>query len=245
MKKGKKIFGLWFKAWFVLAIISILIMLISPKHAKGAASVIMATFFAMPVRDWLNRLAEWFIWTYVHINSKKGAKIKVWATYYPLTDTDESTPLDNPAFMGTIRFAIGLIIFILTLLALIFQKISLNCVYAVLHTVEFIVRGKIKPLAILINLLLSIGFLIFLWLTIKKFINEEGIIDQNTGKFNLKELWWKLLIVLGVIIVKIILSNLLFKYTLSMMITSLLFWISVIIIIVIIAVVVVLAIDNL
>ena len=220
--KVKKIFGVWFWAWASLAATMVITMFLFPAWKETCSSIIMSSMFMMPIRNWCQRLIRWWIDYYSSINSEFKSRINPFATYNKLLD-DDDTRSENIAFYRGINLILLIVSSILALIFLIFKKCSFQCVFSVLHTFEFIVRGKISPVALLFYILITITFFILLWFFFKEVV-VNGIIFDVDGKI----IWKKALIIFSVALVgfygKIIVSALLLNYMFNMIVSSVIFW---------------------
>ena len=227
MEKAKAVFNKWFWIWIAIAAALLITMIVvgnqdgdNTRLMYGLASVIMASFMVMPIRDWLYRLFVWAIDYVSSINTKFKDRVNQHATYNRLVN-----PLireENVGFYRTLKYVINFITLIMALLWLVFNRTSFHVVYAFLHTWEFIFRGKISYLAILANLLLTLGFIWLVWWFVGQFLT--GKLHDDDGRINWPSAWWKILIMVIGFFAKIIISAILKKYTSDMLIAKLVFW---------------------
>ena len=226
MKTAKRIFSGWFWAWLILAIVMVVGMLIVGTNnnvaVKGMAATIMATLMLLPVRDWMYRFIVWAIDYVSSINTNFKDRINPYATYNRLVEPTKRE--ENVGFYRTLKFVIGVICVILALLWLVFQGTSLNVVYTFLHTWEFIFRGKVGFLAILVYILLTLGFCYLVYWFIGQVLNGELYVNDGSGRIDWGHSWWKILLMIGGLYAKIIIGGLLMRYTGAMLWSAVSFW---------------------
>ena len=221
MKNAKRVFNKFFWVWFVSTIILVGAMLIAGQpYAKGMAAVIMASFMVLPVRDWMYRFLVWAIDYVSSINTNFKDRINPHATYNRLVDPSKRE--ENVGFYRSLKVAINIVCVILALLWLVFQGTSFNVVYAWLHTIEFIFRGKIGFLALLIYILITLAFIYLVYWFVGQVLN--GNLYDSSGRLDWSSCWWKIAIAVGGFYAKILLSGLLLKFTAGMIGSSLIFW---------------------
>lgn len=221
MKNAKKIFNKFFWVWFVATILLVGAMLITGQPlAKSFAATIMALFMLLPVRDWIYRFLVWAIDYVSSINTNFKDRINPHATYNRLVDPSKRE--ENVGFYRSLKVAIGIICLILALLWLVFQGTSFNVVYAWLHTIEFIFRGKIGFLALLFYVLITLGYIYMVYWFVGQVLN--GNLYDDSGRLDWRSCWWKIAIAVVGFYAKIIISGLLLKFTAGMIWSNLVFW---------------------
>ena len=192
----KKHLNGWLFTWLSITVVCVLLMLLVPAWKLSLSATVMALLMLMPIRDWLCRFID---------NDLKKMMSK--------HDIDESAisfkALKMIAVVATI---------ILALLWMVFQKTAFNVLYSWLHSLEFIVRGRISWLSLLIYVLLTIAFVFFVRWAIGLIATRKRIT------------WWRILIMVGGFYLKVILSALLLKFTFTMTMHSIFFWTAVIVI---------------
>ena len=224
MKNALKVFNAWFWVWAVISAILVGIMLIvgndNQRAVYGMAATIMALFMVMPVRNWLYRFVVWAINYVSSINTNFKDRINPVATYNLLIDPTKRE--ENVGFYRSLKIVIGIIMVILALLWLVFQRTSFNIVYAFLHTWEFIFRGRISFLALLVYILLSLGFYYLVYWFIGQVLN--GKLHNDTGKLDWSKALWRILLAVVGFYVKIIIGGALLRYTAEMILATVGFW---------------------
>lgn len=207
----KALFGIWFWIWVVSTIILGIGAACAPTLRKVLCATILATFALLPMHDWIYQLTIWVLRRMSTISTKIRNKIIPYTTLSNLLKPENKE--DNKVFYFTIRFTVFDCMLILALIFMTFQRLPMNIIYIILHTVEFIVTGKIGWFRLLIYVvLLNIFFFVMKW-AFRLFAREE-ILDDD-GKF-IKEDWWKIAIIIATILVKIIFTTILLKFTFYM-----------------------------
>ena len=207
----KAIFGIWFWIWVVSTVILGVASACAPTLKRVLLAAILATFTILPMHDWIYQLTIWVLRRMSTISTKMRNKIVPYAALSELLKPENKE--DNKVFYFTIRFTIFDFMLILALIFMTFQTLPLNIIYIILHTVEFIFTGKIGWFRLLIYVvLLNVFFFVMKW-AFRLFAKEE-ILDDD-GKF-IKEDWWKVAIIIATILVKIILTTILLKFTFYM-----------------------------
>lgn len=223
MKNAKKIFSGWFWIWAIVSIILVGAMLIvghNKAAANGMAAAIMALLMVLPVRDWMYRFIVWAIDYVSSINTNFKDRINPHATYNRLVDPTKRE--ENVGFYRSLKVVIGVITVILALLWLVFQGTSFNVVYAFLHTVEFILRGKIGWLALLVYILITIGYIYAVYRFVGLVLNGE--LYDSTGSIDWQHSWWMIALMVAIFYFKIIFSGVLLKFTAAMIFSEVIFW---------------------
>lgn len=223
MKNAKKLFNGWFWSWLGLTVLLVVAMMIVGKqpHTSNMAAVIMATFMLLPVRDWMYRGIVWAI-DYV-ASIKTGFRKRIYPHTTYTTMGNQKDHVVNPGFYRTLKVIVGVICLVLALLWLVFKGTSFNVVYAWLHTIEFLFRGRISWLALLIYVLLTIAFLYMVYWAVGQILNGE-LYNGTTGRIDWKKAWWKILIMVLGFYAKIIISGMLLSFTAMMIVASVRFW---------------------
>lgn len=221
MKNAAKVFNGWFWAWMLITVVMVVGMLIAGQpYANGMAAVIMSTFMVLPVRNWLYRFIVWALDYVSSINTNFKDRINPHATYNRLVDPSKRE--ENVGFYRTLKVVIGVICTILALLWLVFQKTSFNVVYAWLHTIEFIFRGRISWLALLFYVLLTLAYIYLVYWFIGQVLT--GALYDGSGRIDWASSWWKIVIAVVGFYAKIIISGLLLSFTGGMIWSSVVFW---------------------
>ena len=213
------IFQKTFWVWLGITLTLILIMFLIPSQKHLISGIIMASFFLVPVRDWVYRIITWAIDYVTSINTEKKDVINPKATYNRLINLKNREL--NPGFYRTLRAVILLVTLLLALLSLIFSPVSYFIVYSWIHTIEFIIIGKISPIRILLYILLTLGYFYFMIRALGMFLDGKFYLEDGT--FN-KAKTKKALLIIGVFYAKIIISGWLLRFTFKMVFMYIIFW---------------------
>ncbi len=237
--KMRSLFSNWFIAWAIISIILVIIFCLFPwlLSPDTGSQIIMATFMLMPVRDWAFRFFVWIIEYMATINATFRVYAKKLFTIRGL-DTDKVT-LDGRHYM-ILKAIISFITLIMALFWIVFRSASHYAVLTFLNTIEFIVRGKISPIALLLYLIIFGAFIIGLWryilsITSKEMYEEVENDDDDDDddfdneptvsiRYNWSKALWQSALMLAAYYLKIILTAVLLKYTLKMFGAALILW---------------------
>ena len=222
--KKKHLFNGWFFTWLGITVILVILMLIVPNWKLPLSATVMALMMTMPVRDWMYRLIVWAIDYVSSINTNFKDKINQYATYNRLISPN--TREENVGFYRAIKAIVVFITFILAILWMVFQQTAFYVLYSWLHTLEFLIRGRISWLSLLVYILLTIAFIFFVRWAIGQVANEEML--DNNDNLDWSKAWWRILVMVSGFYIKIILSSLLLKYTFPMFLHSIIFWTTVV-----------------
>ena len=196
MKKNH-LFNWWFFTWLGIAVTLIVIMLSVPTYKLPLSATVMSLLMVMPVRDWMYRLIVWAIDYVSSIDTNFKDKINQYATYNRLISPNERE-----------------------------ENIGFYVLYSWLHSIEFVIRGRISWLSLLFYILLTIGFIFLVRWAIGQVANEE-MLDTNDN-FDWSKAWWRILVMASGFYLKIILTSILLKFTFPMFLHSIIFWTTVV-----------------
>jgi len=231
MKNAAKVFNKWFWSWVAIATVLLAVMLLlgNENNEKTAiiqllAGMILALFMVMPIRDWTYRLAAWAFDYVSSIDTTFKDRVNQHATYNRLIN-----PLvreENVGFYRLLKFAVNLITLILALTWLVLSKTSFRIVYAFVHTWEFIFRGEVTYVALLLYAMIKAAFFYTVfWFFGHILGKEKARVFYNTdGSINWGKSWWKIVLIIVVFYVHVICGGLLMKYTSDMLWHKVLFW---------------------
>lgn len=219
MEKTTKIFNKWFWVWLIVAVALTGLMIILKQ--KYFASIILATFALLPMRDWIIRFVIWLIDYITSINTKEKNKLNPKATYNRLIDSKKR--LENPGFYRLLKFAIGIFSVIISLIWLIFDGTAFNAVFSFLYTIENICTGKVGVTRLLFFILVTLWFIYMLYWTMRQF-KKDRCFNRSNNKFSWSKITCRMAFAFANIYGSIILIGIIMKFTGKMIWAAVLFW---------------------
>ena len=231
----KQLFRRSFWIWLLTSVVLVVAFCFYPPLVRPFCGVIMALLFLLPIREWAYELLTWEIDWLTSKNTDVKDALNPTFTLNTLTDPKKRFQNDG-AYRG-LRFIILVACTIIALAWMMFQNAAANVVYAVLHTLEYIVRGRIGWGALFIWTLVEVAGVYHIYWSAgqllkgklyERDIDEEG---KVTFSFDITKSWWRIAIMLGGFYLRIIVSGLLLKFTFGMIWSAMCLWTVVVILV--------------
>ena len=231
----KQLFRKSFWIWLGISLACVVVFCFYTPLVRPFCGVIMALFFLLPVREWV----YWFISWEIDWMTSKNTDVK--DDLNPIfsfnTLTDPKTRFQNDGAYRGLRFIVFIACAVIALAWMMFQNAAANVVYAVLHTLEYIVRGRISWGALFFWSLVEIAGAYHIYWSAGQILKGKLYyrdIDED-GKvvfsFDITESWWRIAIMLGGFYLRIIVSGLLLKFTFGMIWSAMCLWTVIVILV--------------